>query len=273
MFSLNRGLLDYLFSSDINNGVYPILGYQLYPVFLLVGLIIIIAASYLLGSVNTAIIVSKLVYKDDVRKHGSGNAGMTNMLRTYGKKAAGLTLFGDMMKTVISLFIAGVIFGFNYVGGVSTGDGFCYVAGLFVVIGHVFPIFYKFKGGKGVLATATMALILSPVPFLILFAIFALIVGITKYVSLGSVVVGIFYPIVLSSYFSLLFSKAEKSFPAYAAISTIIIAILIFWCHRENLKRINERTEHKLSFGKLREIEEDSAAYPEPDDEDDDEDE
>ena len=211
---------------------------------------LVILGAYLLGSINSSIIISKIIYRDDIRKHGSGNAGMTNMLRTYGKGAAGLTLIGDMLKTALAILLAAIFFGFNYVGGLSIGDGFCYVAGLFAVIGHIFPVYYGFKGGKGVLATATMALILTPIPFLILLLLFVIIVWISKYVSLGSVTVAILYPIVLHGYFTLRFPEAEKTLPGLVAFSAIALAIIIVWCHRGNLQRISNRTERKISFKK-----------------------
>lgn len=243
MFNLNEGLLAYLFRDAAEyTGAY----YLWYLAFAL----ITIFAAYFLGSINSAIIVSKTLYHDDVRKHGSGNPGLTNMLRTYGKGGAGLTLLGDMLKTAIAIFISGILFGFNYVGAISTGEGFCYVAGLFAVIGHVFPIYYKFKGGKGVLSTATMVLILSPIPFAILFLIFAGIVAASKYVSLGSVSTAVLYPVVLHGYFVFVFSNAEKSLPGLAALASITIAILVVWCHRGNLQRISDRTERKISFKK-----------------------
>ena len=208
----------------------------------------VIITSYLLGSINSAIIVSRLIYRDDVRKHGSGNPGLTNMFRTYGKGAAGLTLLGDITKTALAIVISAIFFGFNYVGGISTGDGICYVAGLFTVIGHISPVYYKFKGGKGVLTTAVMAAILSPIPFLILFVLFAAIVAISKYVSLGSVTAAILYPVVLNGYFAVAFGNGFL--PGLAALSSIIIAMLIVWCHRGNLQRIGDRTERKISFKK-----------------------
>lgn len=250
--NLNEGLLAYLLKGNL-------VSTEFFPALYALLIVSVILVSYLLGSVNTAIIISKLIYKDDVRRHGSGNAGMTNMLRTYGKGAAGLTLLGDLMKTVIAIFVAAIFFGFNYVAGVSTGDGVCYIAGLFVVVGHIFPIYYKFKGGKGVLATASMALILSPVPFLILFLIFALIVGTSKYVSLGSVTVAVLYPVVLSAYFKFLFAEIERSLPGFTALASILLAILIVWCHRGNLSRISNRTEHKISFGKKPNASEDTS--------------
>ena len=227
--------------------------------FPIVAAVLVIAVSYLLGSINSAIIVSKLVYHDDVRKYGSRNPGTTNMLRTFGKKAALLTLIGDMLKTVISILFAGLLFGFHYVGGVSAGDGLCYIAGMFAILGHIFPIYYRFKGGKGVLCTATMALILSPVPFLIVFAVFVATVAWTKYVSLGSVFGGVLYPVILHGYFKYLGALinqnlSEGDFPFFQngmiALASIIAAILIVWCHRANLQRISDRTENKISFKK-----------------------
>ena len=208
---------------------------------------IIALASYLLGSINSAIIISKVLYRDDIRKHGSGNAGMTNMQRTYGNGAAGLTLLGDLLKTVIAISIAGVCFGFGYIFGLST-NGYCYVAGLFAVIGHVFPVYYGFKGGKGVLSTATMALVLTPWIFLILFALFVAIVAMSKYISLGSVAV--LYPVVISGAFSVVFGLPLS---LEIALSTILLAILIVICHLGNLKRISDRTERKFSFKKKKE--------------------
>jgi len=210
--------------------------------------VVTIVASYLLGSVNSAIIISKTIYHDDIRKHGSGNAGLTNMLRTYGKGAAGLTLFGDIMKTVLAIFICAIFFGFNYVGIISTGDGMCYIAGLFTVIGHISPVYYRFKGGKGVLTTAVAALILCPIVFLILFALFVAIVAISKYVSLGSVTTAVLFPVVLHGYFTIVFGASTT--PGLAALASVLIAILIVWCHRGNLQRISDRTERKLSFKK-----------------------
>lgn len=218
--------------------------YALFAIFAIAMIVI----SYLLGSINSAIIFSKAVYHDDIRKHGSGNPGLTNMLRTFGLGAAGLTLLGDFLKTALSIFIAGVLFGFYYVGGVSVGDGLCYIAGLFAVIGHIAPVYYKFKGGKGVLSTAVMVAILAPIPFAILIALFIIIVAVSKYVSLGSVVAAILFPVVLNGYFTVVFDKGST--PGLAAFASIVIAILVVYCHRGNLQRISDRTERKISFRK-----------------------
>jgi glycerol-3-phosphate acyltransferase PlsY len=168
------------------------------------------------------------------------------MLRTYGKGGAGLTLLGDVLKTVISILIAGVLFGFHYIGGISTGDGLCFMAAMFAVFGHVFPVYYKFKGGKGVLATCTGMLILAPIPAAILLVLFIAIVATSKYVSLGSVSAAVLLPVVVNAYFAV--ALGGKT-PGIITLSTIILAILIVWCHRENLKRISDRTERKISIG------------------------
>ena len=241
MYSLNTGLIEYLFGhgQSINPTVFTIT---------YVGFIIIsIVSAYLLGSINSAIIVSRVIYNDDVRKHGSGNPGLTNMQRTFGMGAAGLTLLGDLLKNVIAIFICAVLFGFNYIGGISDSDGYCYMAALFAIIGHIFPIYYKFKGGKGVLYTAVTALILAPLPALALILLFVGIVAVTKYVSLGSVCAAMLYPVAVNGYFN--FALQGKT-PGIVSLSTVIVAVLIVWCHRGNLQRISNRTERKLSFRK-----------------------
>lgn len=234
MFNLNEGLLAYLFPDGIR------------PLVLFGCLFVVLCASYLLGSINSAILISRVIYKDDIRTHGSGNGGMTNMLRTFGGKAALLTLAGDLGKTAIAISLAGLVFGFSYVAGISVSE-FCYLAGLFAVLGHIFPIYYKFKGGKGVLVTSTMALILTPIPFLMLFCVFSAVYGMSKYISLGSVCVAVLYPVVLHGYFAVVF---EMPMPGLIALSAIVIACIIVWCHRENLKRIGERTERKTYLRK-----------------------
>ena len=117
---------------------------------------------YLLGSVNTAVLISRAVYHEDIRTKGSGNAGMTNMMRNYGRGAAAATLIGDMLKTAISVGI----------GALLAAEAGMYIAGLFSVIGHIFPVFFGFKGGKGVASTAALVLCTEPVAFFILIFIF-----------------------------------------------------------------------------------------------------
>ncbi len=229
---LNLGLLPYFFE---NNNVLQIFG-----------IFSVIILSYLLGSINSAIMISKLLYRSDIRKHGSGNAGLTNMHRTFGLKAAGLTLLGDMLKTVISVLLALFVFGFMYRFGLCINP-VAFLAGAAAVIGHVFPVYYGFKGGKGVLVMSTMALVVSPAIFFALLLVFIGVVALSKYISLGSVTVAVLYPVFLNAYSSLFLHKP----PFWTTVlTTILLAIFVVWLHRENLKRINDRTERKFSFKK-----------------------
>lgn len=247
MFNLNEGLWFHI----MNN--LGLIDSDFKYILLTAGFALIAMVSgYLLGSINSAIIVSRVFYGDDIRNHGSGNAGLTNTLRTYGKKAALLTLIGDVLKTVLAVVIGSILGGFGYVGGISVG-GACdlplnYMAGFFAVIGHILPIYYKFKGGKGVLCTAALALVLTPVEFLILIAIFIAVVAVSKYVSLGSVIVACLYPVVVAGHMTIQFGRGSQN--GIMALITVLIAIIIVYCHRENLKRISNRTERKLSFKK-----------------------
>ena len=195
-----------------------------------------IVIPYLFGSINSAVIISRLLYHDDVRNHGSGNAGMTNMLRTYGKGAAGLTLLGDLLKTVLAVSCGSFVMG-EWLGG--------WIACLFCMVGHIFPIFHKFKGGKGVLCAATGVLVLSPFCFVGVFAIFVLLVSVTRYVSLGSVVGGMMLPLLVNAAWQMGIGHMGIN-----GLISVIMALLILWCHRGNLKRIQNRTESKLTFKK-----------------------
>lgn len=198
-----------------------------------------IVVPYLLGSVNFALVISKVFYKDDIRKYGSGNAGMTNMLRTYGKLSAVATLLCDMLKAVVSVWFGKIILAHFGIGG--------YLAGLFCIIGHMFPVFFKFKGGKGVATLAAMVLSLDLVCFFFLIIIFIAIVATTKYVSLGSVICSMLYPILTYKIAAAGLSGIGLGFPV---LISFIVAVLVVFMHRENIKRIVNHTENKISFSK-----------------------
>ena len=206
-------------------------------VWVVIAAVLCIAIPYFLGSINFAIILSKTIYKVDIRELGSGNAGATNIMRNFGTKTALMTFGGDALKA----FVSGAL------GYLLLGQYGAHIAGLFCVLGHMFPIYYRFKGGKGVLVTSTMALILTPIPFLILFGVFAAVYGMSKYISLGSVSVAVLYPVVLHGYFTVVF---EMPMPGLISLAAILLACIIVWCHRENLKRISERTERKTYLRK-----------------------
>jgi len=198
-----------------------------------------IAASYLLGSLNFGIILSKLVYHEDIRDHGSGNAGSTNMLRTYGKGLAALTLVCDMLKGAVALLVGALLL--NPLAG-SKVDGIA-IASLFVILGHCFPCFYHFKGGKGVATFAMVILISRPLIFVILLFIFIVIVAGTKFVSLGSMISALMFPVLLQS-------LDTTYLIGWFHLVAVIIALLIVFMHRTNIRRLLDGKESKISFSK-----------------------
>ena len=207
------------------------------------GVVLCMVIPYLLGSLNFGLIISKKAYKDDVRHHGSGNAGTTNMLRTYGKKAAILTLAGDMLKAVVAMLFGYFILTLNVVsaeGATATDPLGAAIAGLFVMLGHMFPCFFKFKGGKGVATAAMVVLMINPITFLICAAVFFIIVIGTKFVSLGSMMGMILYPVVLNAFTGTRLSN----------IFSIAMALLVVWAHRTNIKRLLAGEESKISLKK-----------------------
>ncbi len=208
------------------------------------GIVFLIVVPYLLGSLNGAILVSKYIYHDDIRNHGSGNAGLTNMGRVFGKKGAILTLVIDIAKQFVSVLI----------GIVLWGEVGAYLAGLFCMIGHIAPVFFKFKGGKGVLTAAVMILMIDYQVFLIAFAIFALVVLISRYVSLGSVIAGFALPGIVW----LLSAIRGRPAHPFALFFAVLIGLMLILMHRSNIKRLYEGNENKLSFKKKKKPEEDT---------------
>lgn len=205
------------------------------------GVLVCMIIPYLLGSFNFGLIISKEKYKDDIRSHGSGNAGTTNMLRTYGIGAALLTLLGDTLKAFIAVGVGYLVLytRIEIEPGIIVEDKLGpAIAGFFVMLGHVFPCFYKFKGGKGVATAAMVVLMLNPIVFLILMAVFLIIVIGTKYVSLGSVMGMMLFPIVLTA-----FEGASS-----AGLFSVLMALLVIWKHKDNIKRLREGKESKISF-------------------------
>ena len=196
----------------------------------ILGFVLCAAAGYLLGSLNSALVLSKWIRKDDIRQYGSGNAGMTNMLRTFGKGAAAATLFGDAAKSALSALV----------GTLICGEMGAYVAGLFCIIGHVYPLYFGFRGGKGVVASFTMILCLNPLVCLLLLILFVAIVALTKYLSLGSIMVMLVYPLLLY--------RLSPEPNAIKLIFSIFIALFVVFLHRENIKRLLSGTENKFTL-------------------------
>ncbi|MGN0649509.1 MAG: glycerol-3-phosphate 1-O-acyltransferase PlsY [Oscillospiraceae bacterium] len=209
--------------------------------------IIMLAVPYLLGGINTSIIVTKLRSGKDIRDMGSGNAGLTNTLRTQGKAVAGIVLLGDVAKAVLAVWA--VRLSFLFIGGVDTTvlsnnmNWVGYMAVLMTVVGHIFPIYYGFKGGKGVLAAISAIFTLDWRTGCVLLGIFIILVAITRYVSLGSCIAsGLFFASTLV--FSLLIDHDPS------AVINIILGFftgyLIVFMHRGNIKRLLAHNEKKL---------------------------
>lgn len=211
--------------------------------------ILIAIIAYLIGSINFSVILSKKMAGFDVRQKGSGNAGTTNMLRSVGKKAAAITLICDILKGVVSIGIAILV---GYLFNAQNKSILAQIAAIAVVIGHTFPIFFGFKGGKGV-ATSLGVLIMTNWQIgLICLAIAIIIMAITKMVSLGSCMAAIAFP--LLTYFAAnIFENAYivKEGSSYFVYS-IILAFIVLFNHRSNIKRIITGKENKLSFKKER---------------------
>ena len=209
--------------------------------------IIIALISYSIGSINFSVIISKKVAGFDVREKGSGNAGSTNMLRSVGKKAAAITLVCDILKGVVSIAIA-VALG-NIISDTNK-ELLVQIAGVAVVIGHTFPIFFGFKGGKGV-ATSLGVLLISNWQIGLICLVFALVLmALTRIVSLGSCGAAVLYPVLtlfINQHYTVLTEgKDGKSYLIYS----IILAVIVLYNHRSNIKRLLNGTENKLSFKK-----------------------
>lgn len=195
-----------------------------------VDFLITAASSYLLGSLSFAIIVSKLMIGKDIRQYGSGNAGLTNAFRIMGGGKTALVLFGDIAKGVVAVSIGASL-------GGPVGK---LVAGIFVIMGHVFPAYFGFRGGKGVLVGAVMLLLFDWRIFLIAFIIFAISVAATRWISLGSILGAVSFPITMQIF--------------YQDISLTVVAFFmsaaVIFMHRANIKRIAKGQENRFSFSK-----------------------
>ncbi|WP_297998618.1 glycerol-3-phosphate 1-O-acyltransferase PlsY [uncultured Oscillibacter sp.] len=192
-------------------------------------------ASYFLGCFNGAVIVSKYILRDDIRNHGSGNAGLTNFHRTFGGGLTFVVILCDVLKAVLAVLLASTVF-----GGAVTAK---YWAGLFCLLGHMFPCMFHFKGGKGILSGGTIALMIDWRVALVVWGGFLILVIVTRYVSLGSLWAGASFPFI--------------SWYCYPEIRIVVLAFLlgglVVWQHRGNAQRLIHGKERKLSFHKEKE--------------------
>lgn len=217
---------------------------------LILAILISAVLSYLLGSFNSSILVVRLLKHQDIREFGSHNAGLTNTLRCFGKSCAALTLVGDLAKGIVAVLLSKGICELLGTGLTAQNDVHFigYIAGIFAILGHVFPIYYHFKGGKGVLVGVSVFLGIDWKVFLCLIVIFAVVLAISKYVSLGSIIAAACCPVV-----TFLFQFWQRGdLPMwYLWLNTGLAALMGAWViymHRTNIQRLKAGNENKFSF-------------------------
>ena len=203
--------------------------------------LVTMACAYLLGSLSFAIIVCKLTLGRDIRDYGSGNAGLTNAYRTMGGAKTLLVLLGDLSKAAAALAI----------GGALLGQGGKLLAGAFVILGHVYPAYFGFRGGKGVLVGAMTLLLLDWRIFLIALGLFIVAVAVTRWVSLGSILGAISFPFTMYYFY--------RS-PLYTVVAVVLSGAVIY-LHRSNIKRILAGKENKFTLHSKPQITKDEEAH------------
>ncbi len=191
--------------------------------------VLIVLFAYLCGSISSAVWYGRIVYGVDVRKHGSGNAGATNSLRVLGKTAGIIVLVIDLLKGILPVLIAKYL---------DFPESIVFLVGFATVVGHLLPVFSGFKGGKGVATSMGVVLAIMPLAALVCFVVFVLTVLLTKYVSLGSILGGLSFPI------SVLALSPDHT--VYLRLFSVVLALLLIFTHRKNMERLFAGVESKL---------------------------
>ncbi len=203
----------------------------------------VVLSSYFIGSVSSAVIISKLMSGKDIREEGSGNAGATNMLRVHGKGAGALTLVCDILKGVIAILLS-MLFDMWLKSAAPDSifiGNLAYIAGFFAVIGHDFPIFFKFCGGKGVATSLGVVLMLNWKIGLIVLALALIIMIVSRYVSLGSITAAVSYPILVIG-----FMVGSEKWNVFYILSAVLMALVLILKHHANISRLLKGEENKL---------------------------
>ncbi|MBM6693295.1 glycerol-3-phosphate acyltransferase [Pseudoflavonifractor capillosus] len=203
--------------------------------------------AYFLGCFNGAVVVSRYILRDDVRNHGSGNAGLTNFYRTFGGPLTLVVILSDAVKAVVAVLFAMWIAGAISPQLITLSK---YWAGLFCLLGHMFPVTFQFRGGKGILSGGTIALMMDWRVALVVWGGFLILAIATRYVSLGSCWAGLSFPFVTWFVYQ----------DELITVLAVIIGGLILWKHRGNMVRIAEGTESKFALHKKKEAEAESEA-------------
>ena len=208
----------------------------------LLGILLMTVVPYVLGNSNGAILVSKFILRDDIRNHGSGNAGLTNFYRTFGGGLTFVVILADVLKAVFALLLGMLGASLLRHAGLdwATAVRAKYIAGLCCELGHMFPVVFGFKGGKGILSGGVIAIMIDWRVALVVWGSFLILAALTRYVSLGSVSTGILFPIMTWIVF--------RDVPSL--ICALTIGGLIVFQHRSNIGRLLHGTESKFSFHK-----------------------
>ena len=208
-------------------------------------LALVFTIDYLLGSISFAVVISKTFYKQDIRNFGSGNAGMTNVLRTFGKKAAAATFAGDFFKGVVSVVICNAIMNSQWLAGVENIEFFrdlaLYIAVAGALFGHLKPVFFGFKGGKGISVAFGAMMAGTPPITAAAFGVWLVVVALTKYVSLASILAVAGYTV-----FTFISFMISGSYSIPHGIAAVILPAIIIYGHRSNIKRLMAGTERKI---------------------------
>ena len=197
--------------------------------------LIIALAGYLLGNISVGMLISKIYGVRDIRTHGSGNAGSTNVLRTLGWLPSVLTLIGDCLKGYLAAEL----------GRYLAGDIGLIIGGICAIIGHDFPVFFRFRGGKGIATSLGLIIATNPWIALIVTALVVVIAATMRYVSVGSICAAVLYPVLVA-----LFMRGNPHYAAYV-ISAVFGGALAIFCHRKNIVRLIRHEENRLDFAKI----------------------
>lgn len=217
-------------------------------------IIISVVVAYLLGSINTAVMVTKIVTKgkQDIREMGSGNAGFTNVLRSVGKVPAIVTIVCDLLKAVIAVFLGGLLFSFVTMGEASPESVIRvgkYLSGFACILGHSYPIYFNFKGGKGIVTAAGMILVLDWRLFLLILGTFLIVFICSKIISLSSLVSAAMFG-VYTFIFACFVDKGSALYTAVCTVAAFGIGIFIIIKHKDNIKRLMKGEEKKITAKK-----------------------
>ncbi len=196
---------------------------------------------YLLGSISFAVVVSRIYAKDDVRNYGSHNAGMTNVLRVYGVGPAVCTIIGDFGKGILAVLLGRAIFHAFGIVGMDAG----YISGLAALLGHLFPLWFGFRGGKGVLTSIGIMLVINPMVMGLILLVMLPFVFIVRIVSLASITGAALYPLL-----TYLMQSIRGEVALWDIVFAVIFAGLVIWMHRSNIKRLMNGTEKRLTLPK-----------------------